>query len=273
MSALKRNGKPEIAVGVCMKLGQMELADDIHADYIEFPFADVAGLEEEAWNTFLQKIEEKQITCCAMTQLLPKKISIVEQDNAYETLEAYFQKGFQRAKQLGVQTVVYGNAASRNVKKGNSYENAQKRLAVFLDKVSCLAWEYGIRIGIEPLNRTQSNYINTVAEAETVIADVENAGIVLDYFHFQVEKEQFEDIANSQGRVIHCHTASLLYRSIPDREEQMPLINWMKNCQYRGGLSFEFDRFPEDAEALNQALESFRIALNEEKENGSAWEN
>lgn len=264
MSYLKKNGKQRIEVGVCLKLNQKELTDYISADYFEFPFADIASMDDDAFVALSEFIQKRSIKCPVMTQLLPKKISIVETDFAMTPLAGYLEVGFRRAKQLGVSVVVFGNAAARNIGRGITYEMARKRLCQFCKETAKLAQKFNIEICIEPLNRTQSNHINTLSQAMKLTDDVneQNFGIVMDYFHFQVEKDSFNEIDRRPKIVRHCHTASLLYRTIPDCNEQIDFIDWVKRTSYSGGISFEFDRFPENMEILNQAISEYRIKAN-----------
>jgi len=261
---LRKNGNPAVEIGICLKLHQKEMVPNIAADYFEFPFADAALLSEEDFSAFQQFIRDLHVNCPVMTQLLPKTASVVASQNAAIDLYCYLQTGFDRARCLGVKTVVFGNAAARNIPKELPEETAQANLISFCKAAARQAQAYGITICIEPLNRIQSNHINTLAQATALVRAVneENFGITLDYFHFQVEKDSF--IAPEAVR--HCHTASLLHRSIPDPQEQTPFLFWLKNHGYRGGISFEFDRFPDDSEKLNQAIAAYRFQMNSEAE-------
>lgn len=251
-------------IGICLKVNQKESLNDIGADYVEFPFADIASLSRDEYSEFRTWIEKNDVNCPAMTQLLPKKGSIVLLPDQFNMYKDFLSFGFERAKELGTKIVIFGNAGSRNIPNSEMAEVALDRIVQFISQTADLAEEYDIGICIEPLNRIQSNMINTVDEAATVAnrSGKKNVGIVWDYFHFLVEKDNLDSISKNKELIKHCHTAALLRRGIPRINDQIVFFNMLKDINYSGRISLEFDRLPFETEAIAEAITTFRLTNN-----------
>ena len=249
-------------VGICVKTEQLKSIEKLKADYVELPFAGVADLSQEEFEDLHTYLESRNIECPVMTQLLPKKARIVDQDNAFFQYESFLKEGFLRIRKLNTKLIVLGNAGARNYYEGSETQ-AMIRLICFCFDVAKLAAEYGITICLEPLNRTQSNIINTLEEAVGVakIVQMPNFGVVWDYFHYQVEKDNLEALQKNTELLKHCHTADILYRGIPQIQNQTEMLGFLKKIEYKGNISLEFDKLPSDTERLNQAISELKVSL------------
>lgn len=79
-----------------------------------------------------------------------------------------------------------------------------------LKEVGAWAGERGVRIGIEPLNRFETNFINRGDQALRLADEVglPNVGITLDAFHINIEEvDPLAAIRAAKGRLIDFHVA------------------------------------------------------------------
>ena len=79
-----------------------------------------------------------------------------------------------------------------------------------LAQVSRRARELGVRIVIEPVNRYESNWLNTVGEVMDLIdrLGTDNVGVLPDTFHMNIEEHDIGDaIAAARPRLWHMHVA------------------------------------------------------------------
>lgn len=70
------------------------------------------------------------------------------------------------------------------------------------------AANHGVRIAVEPLNRFETDLINTAEQCERLINDVgeKNVGFHLDTFHMNIEeKDSGAAIRRSKGKLFHFH--------------------------------------------------------------------
>lgn len=71
------------------------------------------------------------------------------------------------------------------------------------------AADHGVRLGIEPLNRFETDLINTTEQCEKLCNDVgaKNIGFHLDSFHMNIEeKNSYDAIKRAGSRLFHFHT-------------------------------------------------------------------
>jgi len=78
-----------------------------------------------------------------------------------------------------------------------------------LNEICRFAQEYDITLGIEPVNRFETYFLNTTAEAVKLVKDVnaDNIKIHLDTFHMNIEEKNFYDPIVKAGELlehVHC---------------------------------------------------------------------
>lgn len=104
------------------------------------------------------------------------------------------------------------------------------RAVTGIHEVALLAESKGLVIGIEPLNRFESDLINNVEDVLSLIKDVNHsaARICLDMFHMNIEEGDPEQaIVNAGDRLIHIQVSEN-YRGTPGTGS----TNW--KAYYRG---------------------------------------
>lgn len=76
-----------------------------------------------------------------------------------------------------------------------------------LHKVGQVAAEYGIIVGVEPLNRFETDMINTADQAISLVKDVNhsNIKISLDTFHSNIEEKNIPETIRKIGKDLLCH--------------------------------------------------------------------
>lgn len=110
-------------------------------------------------------------------------------------------------------------------------------------KVCKLAGERGLEIALEPLNRFESDLINTAEDVMRLINDVNHpaAKVLLDGFHMAIEERDLEQAITSVGnKLIHVQVSEN-YRGTPGTG-QTPWDSFKKglrNINYQGVVSIE----------------------------------
>ncbi|MBV9299197.1 MAG: sugar phosphate isomerase/epimerase [Verrucomicrobia bacterium] len=86
----------------------------------------------------------------------------------------------------------------------------QSKLAVdSLRKASDYAGEHGVRLAIEPLNRFETDFINTVEQGLELLDQIANpnVGLLLDTFHMNIEEKNVAAAIRRAGsKIFHFHT-------------------------------------------------------------------
>ena len=240
--AKEKLGYDYVEVALC------KLAEMSDGQVKEFGGAcDAAGLKTEATNVFF-------------SGAAPLTGPHVEEKG----LLSYADRALMKAASLGVKTAVLGSGAARRVPEGFSKEVAFEQMADITYKLGETAKPYGITIVIEPLNRTETNFIHSGEEGLALMRRVghPNVGILLDYYHMCVEKEDLAVAAKAagSGRLGHVHISSPT-RYFPrgkEAEACIPFFAALKKAGYDGRMSAECygDPFTDDwnSEILRQAL-------------------
>ncbi|WP_425237536.1 sugar phosphate isomerase/epimerase family protein [Ulvibacterium sp.] len=92
-----------------------------------------------------------------------------------------------------------------------------ERAVTNLDKVCTIANGYGLSIALEPLNRFESDLINTAEDIMHLIKDINqnNAKVLLDGFHMTIEEKNIKEAIKRVGdRLIHVQVSEN-HRGVP----------------------------------------------------------
>ncbi len=77
-----------------------------------------------------------------------------------------------------------------------------------LSQLAAYAHDRGVKLGVEPLNRFETSFINLASQAIEVVDRVGSpaCGIMLDTFHMNIEEKSLGDAIRAAGpRLIHLH--------------------------------------------------------------------
>jgi D-psicose/D-tagatose/L-ribulose 3-epimerase len=105
------------------------------------------------------------------------------------------------------------------------------------------AKDRGIKLAIEPLNRFETDLINTVDQGLRLVGDIgaPNVGLLLDTFHMNIEEKDIPGaIGRAAGRIVEFH-ASSNDRGTPG-EDHLPwprIAAALKGADYRGPIVIE----------------------------------
>ena len=121
-----------------------------------------------------------------------------------------------------------------------------------------IAKEKNIHLGIEPLNRYETDLINTIAEASELVDELASplVGIVADTFHMNIEESSMTDPLFEAGkRLIHVHLADSNRLAPGKGHIDFPgVISALKAIGYEGYLSFEIIPKPDPNTAAANAI-------------------
>ena len=123
----------------------------------------------------------------------------------------------------GVVHAAWGVSNSLGKGKEDKFKNSSNSIK----KISSLVIEKNIKLGIEPLNRYQSDFINTVDEGIRLceLSDHPNVGLLLDAYHMNIEeKNMCQSIEKARDKLFHKtqdKTGSMLEQKVADKEKQL----------------------------------------------------
>lgn len=118
-----------------------------------------------------------------------------------------------------------------------------ERAVTNLHKVCQMAASHGLKIALEPLNRFESDMVNTVEDVVKLIQDINHpaANIMVDVFHMNIEEADMEKAVTLAGdNLIHVQVADN-YRGTPGTGQTRwdALIRGLQAVDYQRVVSIE----------------------------------
>ena len=100
-----------------------------------------------------------------------------------------------------------------DAQRKQEWEQAVKHLKIVCEKAEAR----GVSIAIEPLNRFETDLVNTTADAVRLVKDIDHpaARIALDGFHLAIEETDMETAIRSAGNLLTHFQVSENHRGIP----------------------------------------------------------
>ena len=229
-------------IGFCAKPDQIAAVAAAGYDYVELPVNYVAGLTDEAFEACLAAVQAAPVPAPAFNLLFPKDLQLLSPDTADEQIADYLHRALSRVQKLGGQVAVFGSGKSRNRPEGMSHDDAFRRLTEVTRLTGKIAAFYDITIVIEPLNRGETNMINSLGEGACLAAAVNHPHVRLlaDYYHIAVENQPVSDIERLTG-IAHAHIAAPEGRRVPVAPDPgyAEMFASMKRTGYQGLISVE----------------------------------
>ena len=142
------------------------------------------------------------------------------------------------------------------------YEAARSRIIKALRMLDEEAAKYGVKIGLEPVNRYELNYHNTISDINGLLdeAGAGNVGILADSFHMNIEERDIsEALRLSLPRLLHVHAADS-NRKAPGQGhlDFDSFFEVLKDGGYDGWVTVEADESPSFEEMAGQAMDFLR---------------
>jgi len=176
--------------------------------------------------------------------LVPAEVKVTGPKADKNQQQEYIQKALARVSRLGAHLIVFGSSGARNVPDGFPKTEAFQQLVDFGKLAGVEARARNIVIAIEPQRREESNIINNVSEALAWVEAVNdpNVQLMIDYYHFSVEKEDPAIIAKVKPHMRHIHMANPNQRVIPlnqDEFDYAPFFAALRAIGYNGLIGLE----------------------------------
>lgn len=221
-------------------------------DYVELPLAQVMELDRQEFDSLLVQLKESGICCRACNNFFPASVRLTGEDVRPGEVRDYLQRAVERASRLGAGIIVFGSSGAKNVPEGFDCKRAWEQIADTLRWADDCTLAAGIRIVIEPLNRQESNIILNLAEGEELrrMVNVPSVRLLVDYYHFIMEKEEMETLRKGMPWIAHVHFAEPQGRRFPQqkKEDYGRFFQTLKDGGYDGLVSVEaYTKEPEQA--------------------------
>ena len=233
-------------IGVCTGVSNADAVKKAGGHHIELGLSSFANpdKDEAKFDEDLQEALSCGLPVCSTNGFFPGSIKVTGPKADHEKAVQYAETALRRAHEAGIQVCVLGSSGSRNIPEGFSRQEAERQFVEMLKKLAPIAKKYDIVIAIEPLQKSESNFINTVQEGYEIAKKVKhpNVGVNADIFHMLREGEGPQSLLNAGRKYIrNVHIAEKANRTAPgvDGDDFTPYFAALKKIKYSGNLSIE----------------------------------
>lgn len=153
----------------------------------------------------------------------------------------------------------------RGVLEGSEQERKDQfqRAVDSVQRYAEYALPLGVSLAVEPINRYETNYLNTIDQALNFVDEVElsNVGVLADSFHMNIEEADLAASLRSAGdRLLHTQFTDSNRLAAGWGHIDFPaMARVLEQIDFRGYLSTETLPLPDSRTAARQAIEHFRI--------------
>jgi sugar phosphate isomerase/epimerase len=229
-------------LGWCGPIENAALIASAGFDFIEVPLAPL-GLENRTRLAAAKiAIAASPLPTWAFNMFLPRDLRVVGTDIDVGRVKSYLGRAAELLAYAKSKIVVFGSGWSRNVPEGFARDKAE---AQFID---LLHWSAEALQGsettlvIEPLNRKESNIVNSVGEGARFAKAVNRPEIrvLADFYHMDEEDEPLSEIATHIEWLSHIHLADTgRFNPGTGNYDYETFFGYLKTANYRGMLSAE----------------------------------
>jgi sugar phosphate isomerase/epimerase len=264
--SLKASG---ISLGVFASYDHAQYLRGLGCSYIE---ESVGGflLPKEGENQFktnLHDLHKIKFPIWSYVILLPGELKTLGPDANHDAVIERTELALKRAKECGSQYIVFGSGTSRIIPDGFDREKAKQQHIEVTRRMAPLAEKYGVIIAVEPLNRGETNFINSLAEGVEIVEAVNSTHVRLlcDIYHMMKENESPQEIIKYGKYIVHCHIAEKESRTPPGvmGDDFRPYLKALKKIGYKGGLSIECFKYNDFDVEIKKGIEVLKKQISE----------
>ena len=141
--------------------------------------------------------------------LLPEDLAIVGPSVDRDRLQRYLHRAFTDMWALGGLLVVLGAGPSRHIPEGFPREQAEAQFAQALAFIEDEGDLNGLDLALAPLNRAETNLLNTLDECRRFLEDhhLDEVHLLADIYHLTAEGESLSVVEDCGPLITHVHIA------------------------------------------------------------------
>ena len=266
--ARAKQAETKILLGLCCGPDKAEKLKAIGYDFIE---GGVGGtlkpeMPDADFAPELAKLKSCALPIQSCNGFIPGKFRLTGPEAAHDPALEYAVKACQRADAAGIPFIVFGSGGARNVPKDFDVAKGKAQFIDFCQKLGERIKDCKVTIVLEPLNKAESNILNSVMEGIEYVDAIKRPRVQLlaDFYHMMKESEGPDAIRKAGSRIHHCHIAELEGRKAPGTkgEDLSGFFKALKDIGYTGGVSIEGGWPKENVEeAWKKALATMRAQV------------
>ncbi len=210
------------------------LAMDMGYDYIEASAAEILALSDREIDKLNSLKAEGRFALRYINSFVRADLKICTA--ARDDLVAYVETAVEKTARLGVGVIVFGSGVARMRPKEMSLEQGMEKYLDFVAICAKAAKKHGLVFALEPLNKTETNILNSVAEGIEIARNLnlKEIQVLPDAFHMSLENESADIIVKNADLISHLHISEAPGRVYPGKFGGAYLIEFAKVLKAAG---------------------------------------
>ena len=263
--ARAQSDAPEILIGICAGPDQAAKLKADGYDYLEGGVA--ATLKPEMTDAAFARDAAMIRACVLPTRscngFIPASFRLTGPEPTHAAALNYAVNACRHADAAGIPYIVLGSGTARKMPEGFDPARGKAQFIEFCQRLGERIADLKVTIVLEPLNKGETNLLNSVTEGIEYVEAIQRPRIRLlaDFYHMLKEGESPDSIRKAGARLLHCHIAELEGRMAPGTkgEDLSGFFKALKEIGYAGGVTCECGWPKENVEAAwKKALQTLR---------------
>jgi len=229
-------------------------------DSVEIALEDVADIDA---SLVRKALDENGLKCGSICAAMGPGRDLRGSEEEQRTSIAYIKSVLDVMPKLGCPILIgplYSSVGRAEAVEENQYRIQWDTVVKHLKTLSNYAEGLGLQLAIEPLNRFETDFINTCEQGLRMIKEVDSKALLLhlDTFHMNIEeKDLAKAILNAGSKLGHLHACGS-DRGTPggDHTDWQGIRSALKEINYTGGISIE--SFTPDVKVIAKAASIWR---------------
>ena len=247
--------------GICTNLKNIETVKKCGFDYIELPVGDIVNMNENELKSTIELFKDLSLPASACNCLFPGDIRLCGEAFSIDKIKEHVKKAFYNGSVLGVENFSLGSGYQRHIEPDDDFEKCMEQFKTAVIEIADLAKENNVTVALEPLNKSETNVINTVSDGAVLVRELNKSNLKLmaDTYHMDIESEDYSAISDNKDIICHIHIANPNGRLFPkpgDGIDYNKIFTLLNDISYNGKLSIEAnsDNLEEDCMICRKML-------------------
>jgi D-psicose/D-tagatose/L-ribulose 3-epimerase len=215
-------------------------------DFVEVPIEDPTLIDGK---TVRRALDDHGLSCVGCGAFGPTRDLTHEDPNVHAACFDYIERSLDLCAQLNTDVFagpMYSAVGKRRLLPAAERQKEWDRAITNLRKACDLAAQRRVRLAIEPLNRFETDLVNTAADVARMVDEIAHpaAGVMADSYHMNLEERDNEQALRTIGHRLAHVQVSDNYRGCPGKGQ----VRWdtfkrgilaAQSAGYKGGIAIE----------------------------------
>jgi sugar phosphate isomerase/epimerase len=196
-------------IGWCAPLADADAVKRAGLDFIEPPLAPLGLEDATAFAAAKADIARCPLPTSAFCVLFPRDMTVVGSNVDERRVKTYLGRAAELLNVGKARIIVFGSGWARNIPDDWERARGEQQYLQSLSWCADALKGSGTTLVIEPLNRKESNLVNSVAEGVRYakLVDRPEIRVLADFYHMDEENEPLATLAEHMAWLKHIHLA------------------------------------------------------------------